>query len=358
MADPIVNTFTQNISALVVAVAVLALFCALWAIWSFAVVPLCAHLAGRAHARWGEVLVGAFRRPISVLLLFTGAVLALRCIPLLRNYTTGASMEKLYRVFAVACVAWSLIKARELVACAFSGTRLSERSTTLVSFFTRVYCALVLIFAVAMSLSELGFNVSGIMTGLGLGSLTIALAAQDVAGNFFGGLIIILERPFEIGDWISADVIEGTVEDITFRSTKIRTVTSALTIVPNSKLSGGALTNWTRLQHRLARFTLRISYDTPKETVAAVSREVRTMLTSHPEVEQDTVEVGLSEFADSGIDLFVLFYAATTNISDYRRIMDDVNYKIMDIMAKEHASFAFPTRSIYFENALVHAEER
>ncbi|MEG2699076.1 MAG: mechanosensitive ion channel family protein, partial [Ruthenibacterium sp.] len=82
------------------------------------------------------------------------------------------------------------------------------------------------------------------------------------------------------------------------------------------------------------------------------------MLTSHPEVEQDTVEVGLSEFADSGIDVFVLFYAATTNISDYRRIMDDVNYKIMDIMAKEHASFAFPTRSIYFENALVHAEER
>lgn len=341
------------LSQLLVAAVPFGIFAAMWALWRFAAVPACLLVARRVRAHWGEVLVNAFRRPVSVLLLVTGVLLALRCFPALTPYVGAGVTSNAHRLFGVACMAWGAINARELVDCAFAGTRLSgPNSASLVSFFSNLYCALVVGFAVVMGLSELGYNITGILTGLGLGSLTFALAAQDAAGNFFGGLIIVLERPFEVGDWITADTIEGTVEDITFRSTKIRTLAGALTIVPNSKLSGSALTNWTRMHHRLCRFTLGLMYTTPRTTVSAVAHGIEAMLLAHDTVEPDSVEVRLMDFADSSIELMVSYYAATTNILAYRAVVDDVNYKIMEIMASEHASFAFPTRSIYFENAM------
>lgn len=169
--------------------------------------------------------------------------------------------------------------------------------------------------------------------------------------TFFGGLVIIFEKPFELGDWISTASLEGSVEDITFRSTKIRTLANALTVVPNSKLCGEPITNWTRMKMRLAQFTLGLTYGTPKRTVEAVTNRVRAMLENHPGVHSETVQVRLSEFADSSIDIAVQFYTKTTDIVEYRAVKEDVNLRIMDIMAGEGASFAFPSRSIYIENA-------
>lgn len=329
------------------------LFLLLWAGWLFLAVPLLSRIAARAKMRWGEILVHAFRKPVATALLLLGALLTARSLSLFDSFLSTVFLGQLERVICLLCLSWGLLNARELVACIFANTTLSRHnSETLVRFFTRIYSALVIFFAIVMGMSEFGFDVSGIMTGLGLGSLTFALAAQDAASNFFGGLVIILERPFEIGDWISSDVIEGTVEDIAFRSTKIRTLAGSLTIVPNNKLSGSAVTNWTRLQHRLARFSLGLMYSTPKDTVAAVAEDIRTMLAAHDIIEGESIEVRLTEFSDSSIKLMVSFYTATTNIMDYRCVVEDVNYRILEIMAQNHASFAFPSQSIYFENAI------
>lgn len=132
---------------------------------------------------------------------------------------------------------------------------------------------------------------------------------------------------------------------------KIRTLANALTVVPNSKLCGEPITNWTRMKMRLAQFTLGLTYGTPKRTVEAVTNRVRAMLENHPGVHSETVQVRLSEFADSSIDIAVQFYTKTTDIVEYRAVKEDVNLRIMDIMAGEGASFAFPSRSIYIENA-------
>lgn len=125
----------------------------------------------------------------------------------------------------------------------------------------------VLIFTVSgiAILSETGTNVTTIITGIGLGGLTFALAAQDTAQNLFGGMVILFDRPFAVDDWISTPDIEGVVEDITFRSTRIRTFPNALVIVPNSSLVSSPITNWSRMNKRRASFSIGLTYDTPKE---------------------------------------------------------------------------------------------
>jgi len=258
------------------------------------------------------------------------------------------------RIAFIVLLAWGLLGASKCVELALVGTRSRfdlGAGDTVIRFLERIYKAVILLFAGVLVVTEMGYNVNSLIAGLGLGGLTFALAAQDSASNFFGGLVIIFEKPFELGDWISTASLEGSVEDITFRSTKIRTLANALTVVPNSKLCGEPITNWTRMKMRLAQFTLGLTYGTPKRTVEAVTNRVRAMLENHPGVHSETVQVRLSEFADSSIDIAVQFYTKTTDIVEYRAVKEDVNLRIMDIMAGEGASFAFPSRSIYIENA-------
>lgn len=314
------------------------------------------HIAAKAKARAAGIFASAFTGPLFWLLVFCSAYFALAQLPFAAGFFGSAFSRQLLRSVIIAVLGLGLIRSRGIVELALRKprTRAAQKTTqTLRLFFTRLYAVLVAVIMVCMILSEFGFNITGILTGLGLGSLTLALAAQDIAGNFFAGLTIILERPFEVGDWITSDAGEGTVEDISFRTTKIRTLDNALTVVPNSKLAGSAVTNWTRLKMRLGNFTLGLTYSTPKKTVQKVLADIEAMLRSHPQVRADTVQVRLSGFASSSIDLLVFFYTQTADIKEYRQIKEDINLRIMDIMAKNKAQFAFPSRSLYIEQAAV-----
>ncbi len=319
--------------------------------WVFILVPATTKLANRLKINWLSTLIAGSKKPVSIMLIVSAILFSLRII-LVLPATVMATIFSFYRVFLIYCIAWGLVNSKGIVKDFLTKEKNNTKNETVIIFLTRIYSAVVVVFAVLMSLSELSFDVTGILTGLGLGSLTFALAAQDAASNFFGGFIIITERPFEVGDWISADIIEGSVEDITFRNTKIRTIDGSLTVVPNSKLAGGALTNWTQLNHRLMRFNIGLMYNTEKDTIKKVSHDIAQMLETHCDIEKETVEVCLNEFASSSIDLFVTCYVKHVDIVLYRKTTDDVNYKILDIMQKNNASFAFPSQSVYFENAL------
>ncbi len=339
-----------NTEKLISSAIIMGVFLLLFLVWTLIAVPVVIKISTRLKANWICTIIKSFKKPVSIILIVSGAIFALTNM-MLQTAAIYITIYAIYRVFLVYCVAWGLISAKGIVKDLLLRQD-NARNETVVLFLTRIYTVVIAIFAVLMALSELSFDVTGILTGLGLGSLTIALAAQDAASNFFGGFIIILERPFEVGDWITADVIEGGVEDITFRSTKIRTIDGSLTVVPNNKLAGGALTNWTKLNHRLLRFNLGLTYNTKKAVIEQVAGDVNKMLKEHDDIEKDTIEVCLNEFASSSIDLFVTCYVKHPDIKLYRECLDNINYKIMDIMEKNNASFAFPSQSIYFENPL------
>ncbi len=295
--------------------------------------------------------------PLKTLLAASGIYLALMNL----NPSAGIStfLLKLYRINIIVVVTWILIR---LCDCA-SGSlfRLSDKldeqldvnlNKTLMSFIKKMIKVLILIIAGIAILSETGTNVTTIITGLGLGGLTFALAAQDTAQNLFGGLVILLDKPFAVDDWISTPDVEGVVEDINFRSTRIRTFPNSLVVVPNSTLVSKPITNWSKMHKRRASFSIGLTYDTPKEKLERCISRITEMVNSNPEILANDTVVRFNSFQDSSLEISLVFFTGPTGFADFQRIKEQVNYGIMQIVQEEGLSFAFPSRTLYVANEL------
>jgi MscS family membrane protein len=195
-----------------------------------------------------------------------------------------------------------------------------------------------------------GITMYGFIAGLGLGGLAFALAAKDALANIFGGIVIIMEKPFSIGDWVQTPSVEGTVEGISFRSTRFRTFTQSLVTVPNSILANQPITNCSRMGKRRVRFTLSIDYTGPRCKIEKCLQGIRNMLKEHPGIHQETILVRLETINVNSLDVLVYYFTVATNWEEYLAVKEDVNYRIMDILATENLSLASPGRTIYTES--------
>jgi MscS family membrane protein len=144
--------------------------------------------------------------------------------------------------------------------------------------------------------------------------------------------------------------MEGVVEDIGFRSTKVRTFAQALVSIPNSKLANEVITNWSRMGKRRIKFRLGIKYSTPVEKIKEFLQQVRDMLEKHPEIDKDTIFIYFDQFGDSSLDIFSYFFTKTINWKKYLEAREDVNLRIIEIAENLNIEFAFPSTSIYLEN--------
>lgn len=333
----------------------MALFTLFAFLLSRVVAPRCARLLERLNRPNLSAVVRAFRRPVFYCMLAVGAYLFICALPFawLKQNNWPALLRHLLSITIILLLTWGCFTACSVIPLfirSLGGRFNQETGKALINFVTRICQVVVTLIAISMIFSELGYSISGVLTGLGLGGLSFALAGQELIKNFFGGIILILEHPFEIGDWVSTPDTEGTVEDIALRSTRIRTLDNALTVVPNAKLTEGVITNWTRMKMRLCRFKLGLQYATPRDKVAEVTHEVRAMLESREDVRGETVQVFLTEFGESSLNVSVLFYTKCTQIPEYRAVCDSINLSILTILDKLNVSLAFPSRSVYLEN--------
>ena len=152
----------------------------------------------------------------------------------------------------------------------------------LIPFLSRILRVIIVVIAISVVAQEFDYNVSSFVAGLGIGGLAISLAAKDALANLFGGFVIITEKPFSIGDWIKTSTVEGTVEDITFRSTLVRTFADAVVTVPNATLANDSITNWSKMGKRQIQFQLSVTYDTPRKNLENVVQDLRELLVNHP----------------------------------------------------------------------------
>ena len=206
-------------------------------------------------------------------------------------------------------------------------------------------------FAFAVVLQTWGFNVTGFLASLGIGGLAFALAAKDTAANLFGSLVIFGDKPFQIGDWIVTDKVEGVVEDIGIRSTKIRRFDQALVNVPNANIANSSIVNYTKMGKRRIKMNIGLTYSTTSEQMQSIVTEIREMLNFHEDIHKDTIFIYFTDFNDSNLGIFCYFFTNTTNWGEFMRIKEDINLKIISIVQKNRASFAFPSQSIYIENS-------
>jgi len=231
--------------------------------------------------------------------------------------------------------------------------KFGKASKELASFIIKITKILIISIGVIALLQDWGINVTGFIASLGLGGLAFALAAKDTAANIFGGIAILTDNIFKIGEWIKVGSAEGIVEDIGIRTTKIRAFDKRLIIVPNAIIANSNVENFSRRNKRRVVMRVGLVYDTPVEVVKKVVEDIRSMLLSHPEVAKDeSLLIYFDEFEDSSLSIFCYFFTTTAVWSEYLRIREDINLKIKEIVEKNGTAFAFPSNSIYFETPL------
>ena len=211
---------------------------------------------------------------------------------------------------------------------------------------TKIIRLSVIITSGLIILQTFGFSVTGVLAFGGIGGVAVGFAAKDMLANFFGGLMIYLDRPFRKGDWIRSPDrdIEGTVENIGWRQTSIRNFRKNLIYIPNSVFMNIVVENPSRMTHRRIRELIGLRYkDLPK--MLAIVDDVKTMISSHQDIDHSqTTIVSFDSYNDSSIDFFVNTFANTTEWLKYHEIKQDILMKIGDIIKKHGAEIAFPTR--------------
>lgn len=294
----------------------------------------------------------AFERPLRVFFVVLGAYLSLEYLDSVEKMKMASWIGNVYASFIIALLGWGLYNyTSEHSSLFYRFTKKIEldEDSMIVPFLSKLLRFAIIAITLAIILEKWGYKVNGLVAGLGLGGLAFALAAQDTISNFFGGVIIVTERPFSKGDWILTPTVEGTVEDITFRSTKIRTFANALVTVPNSKLASEAITNWSEMKKRRITFNLRIAYHTPREKLEKVTRRIEALIKNHEEVHKDLILVNFDTFNESSYDIYIYFFTITTEWKKWLEIKEDINFKIIDILNEEGVEIAFPIRKIHVE---------
>jgi len=293
----------------------------------------------------------AFENPLRLFFVALGIYAAIIYLPLSVEHQLW--FGKIFRSIIIVLAAsgfYNLFDANSVILNRIQKLFDIELDRTLIPFMSKFVRLLVVIFTFTIVAQEWNYDINGLIAGLGLGGLAIALAAKDALANIFGGIVIIIDKPFKIGDWISTSNLEGTVEDVTFRSTKIRTFADSIVTVPNSTLANEAITNWSRMDKRRITFNLGVTYTTPKHKLEKCISRINDMLINHPDIHKETIFVHLDKFSESSLDVFLYFFTITTNWAEYLSVREDIHLKIMEILEEEGVSIAFPSKSIYIEN--------
>ena len=225
-----------------------------------------------------------------------------------------------------------------------------EKSKTNFEFLSKIIKTIIYTIAVFLIIQELGFDVGGLITGLGLGGVILTLAAQDTAKNLFGGVVIFLDKPFKVGDYIAAGTYTGTVEDITFRSTSIRTLDGSLVHIPNSEMSSIAITNWNEINKRRYVTNLVLTLETPLEKIEKVKNEIIEILNQEENILKDSINVSYQNILNNGNEIVVIAYTEIVVYTEYLKLKEKINYHIMQILENNQVELAYNTQTIHIKN--------
>lgn len=310
---------------------------------------------------WDDAFIVSLGRPLRILFWIIGLAFAAQITQKVSDVLLFEAIDPVRDVGVIACIAWFLtrfIRAVEENLVTAGEVRGKEVDNTTADAVSRLLRISVIITAVLVALQTLGYSISGVLAFGGIGGVAVGFAAKDLLANFFGGMMIFLDRPFAIGDWIrSSDrEIEGTVENIGWRQTRIRTFDKRPLYVPNSTFATIAVENPSRMSHRRIYETIGIRYD-DIEKMPEIIKDVEMMLKNHEEIDtSQTLMVNFNCFAASSLDFFVYTFTKTTSWAKFHEVKQDVLLKIANIISQHGAEIAFPTSTIHMGEPLTLAE--
>jgi MscS family membrane protein len=226
-------------------------------------------------------------------------------------------------------------------------------SRDLINWIIKAIKVLILILGAAAVLELWGIKIGPIIAGLGLFGVAVALGAQDLFKNLISGILVLVERRFQVGDWIFVEgVIEGTVESIGFRSTVVRRFDKSLATIPNFQFAENAVINNSQTTNRRINWMIGLEYRTTSEQLKNIKDQIENYIKNSKDFSKsaDTMlSVTIDQFAASSIDIRLICFTETTNFKEWLNVKDSLAITIKDIVEKNKASFAFPSTSIYVE---------
>lgn len=306
---------------------------------------------------WDDSVVDSLKQPLSLLIWIFGIAFAASIVSQETEAVIFEAVEPIRYVAIIATLAWFLIRLIQRAEANIIAKRVAAGKSydrTTMDAVAKLLRLSVIITAVLVAMQTLGFSVAGVVAFGGVGGIAIGFAAQSLLANFFGAIMIYLDRPFEVGDWIRSPDrdIEGTVEDIGWRLTRIRTFDKRPLYVPNSTFTQIAVENPSRMHNRRIKETIGIRYDDANK-MGKIVQEVENMLREHPEIETDQMlMVNFNTFASSSLDFFIYTFTKTTDWAKYHKVKQDVLLRILEIIDSHGAEVAFPTSTVHIPNGL------
>jgi MscS family membrane protein len=316
-----------------------------------------AELAKKTKTEIDDLLVVAFKSPLGYLIMVCGIYAAIASLHLPDQMGIFDIAWILHFFFTLAftfVVLLLLLNLINVVAHQLykvtrkTETKLDEQLAPLLIKSLKVVVVTITILAL---MDNLGCNIASLLAGLGIGGLALALAAQETVSNIFGSITVFSDRSFHIGDWIRVGDVEGTVEDVGLRSTRVRRFDQALVTVPNSRFIKSEIVNFTRMKKRRIKFYLGVSYKTSRKQMEEVVEGIKRIIKEDSKFDHTFYMVHFTEFGAYSLDIFIYCFTKTTVWDEFLAVREEFNLKIMRLLEEMGVEIAYPTQTIYMEGA-------
>lgn len=343
--------FNNTLSQWLISFGILIFFLFLRSSLAYGFISLLHKVSSKTKNSLDDAIVTAVEPPVRLVFLLLGlyGMLAFLNLPEKLDAFNGHFFRSMYAF----TLFWALYRTIDVLSDFINKVQekiTNHFSADLILFLVKGVKLVLVIMGFVVIVQEWGYNFTGFLASLGLGGLAFALAAKDTAANLFGSLVIFSDKPFDVGDWIQTPSVEGTVESIGIRSTRIRTFAKALVAVPNATLANSPITNWSRMTLRRIKMTIGLTYDTNSTQMQSILNQIRQTLLDDPDINNETILINFTDFQDSALGIFCYFFTNTTDWKEYLLVREKINLNIMKIVEDNKASFAFPSQSLYIES--------
>ena len=306
---------------------------------------------GDKIGRWPSKLVDVVASPGATLV--TAVILRIGYPQLMLPVSWAQALAVTVRILITISILWATYRSTDLLAA-----KLAERAERtdsklddqLVPMLRKTLKVIVFAVGTLLILQNLKFDVTTLFASVSIGGLALGLAAKDTLANLFGSISIFVDSPFQIGDWINVEGVDGMVEEVGFRSTRIRTFYNSVAVLPNATLANTKIDNYGLRQYRRCFVTLGLTYDTSAEQMQAFVEGCRAIIHANPLTRKDAFEVHMSGFGDSSLNVMLYFFFKCETWTDELRERHNVYLEILRLAQDLGVSFAFPTQSLHIES--------
>ena len=289
-----------------------------------------------------QLMLPALEPPAATLVILGGFIAALSIVPLWEEVPRLVRLGEQGALTAV--VLWGVACAGGAMIDHFAAGARAKRLqiAAFIPLIKKTVVTVFVIFSVLVVFESLGFEVKTFLTGLGIGGLAFALAAQDTIANMFGSFVVVMDQPFYVGEYIRIQGHEGTVEEIGLRSTRLRTAQRTQVVIPNKTVAAEVINNFTRMPQRRVDATLGVTYDSPLDAIQLALSDIRALLRADPGVHQGLIVVSLADFSDSSLRVQVLYFTADPDWESHMAVRERVNFGILRAFAARGVTLSYP----------------